>query len=96
MDATHAVSDLLLADPHLHTHASWQQILPESIAVVCAPKSDPDFGIFRLTGAPGLQVGLKCNVKQAFHPHPDVPIYTDAGKGHVQIRDTALEIVDLR
>ncbi|KAF8171714.1 hypothetical protein K438DRAFT_1852205, partial [Mycena galopus ATCC 62051] len=29
-------------------------------------------------------------------PHLDVPIYTDADKGHVQMRDAALEIMDLR
>jgi hypothetical protein len=98
----------------LHTHASFQCMLPESFAVVCAPKSDPrcvflapsllehhpwkslaqslllvlvliqngslitspSFGIFRLTDPPGLQTVLKCTAKQAFHPHPDVPIYT--------------------
>ncbi|KAF8171800.1 hypothetical protein K438DRAFT_1981953 [Mycena galopus ATCC 62051] len=81
---------------HLHTHASFQCMLPESFAVVCAPKSDPSFGIFRLTDPPGLQTVLKCTAKQVFHPHPDVPIYTDADKGHMQMRDAALEIVDLR
>jgi len=34
------------------------------------------FGIFRLTDPPGLQTILDCNVKEAFHPHPEVPIYT--------------------
>lgn len=51
---------------------------------------------------------------EAFHPHPELPIYTvsapgfakesfgltnleqDADKGHVQIKDLTLEIVDLR
>ncbi|KAJ7693190.1 hypothetical protein B0H17DRAFT_1330545 [Mycena rosella] len=76
--------------------SSFQRMLPESFTVVCAPKSDPNFGIFRLTDPPGLQTVLKCTAKQAFHPHPDVPIYTDADRGHVQMRDAALEIVDLR
>ncbi|KAJ7764152.1 Mov34-domain-containing protein [Mycena maculata] len=93
---THPSQSCFMSSVDLHTHASFQQMLPESIAVVCAPKSDPDFGIFRLTDPPGLQVVLKCNAKQAFHPHPDVPIYTDADRGHVQMRDAALEIVDLR
>lgn len=34
------------------------------------------FGIFRLTDPPGLQTILRCREKEAFHPHPDVPIYT--------------------
>ncbi|KAJ6550475.1 hypothetical protein DFH09DRAFT_1319967 [Mycena vulgaris] len=49
------------------------------------------FGIFRLTDLPGL----RCTAKHAFHPHPAVPIYTDAHGVHVQ-SDAALESVDLR
>ncbi|KAJ7137448.1 hypothetical protein C8R43DRAFT_1020284 [Mycena crocata] len=93
---THPSQSCFMSSVDLHTHASFQRMLPESFAVVCAPKSDPNFGIFRLTDPPGLQTVLKCNAKQAFHPHPDVPIYTDADKGHVQMRDATLEIVDLR
>ncbi|KAJ7749379.1 hypothetical protein B0H16DRAFT_1318960 [Mycena metata] len=93
---THPSQSCFMSSVDLHTHASFQRMLPESFAVVCAPKSEPSFGIFRLTDPPGLQTVLKCTAKQAFHPHPDVPIYTDADKGHVQMRDAALEIVDLR
>ncbi|KAJ7240017.1 hypothetical protein C8J57DRAFT_1085992 [Mycena rebaudengoi] len=93
---THPSQSCFMSSVDLHTHASFQCMLPESFAVVCAPKSDPNFGIFRLTDPPGLQTVLKCTAKQAFHPHPDVPIYTDADKGHVQMRDAPLEIVDLR
>jgi STAM-binding protein len=72
-------------------------------------------GIFRLTDPPGLQTIQNCNAEQAFHPHPDGPIYTvcpyrsfdllqrlrkfplqDADKGHVQLCEATLEIVDLR
>ncbi|KAI0264044.1 hypothetical protein BGY98DRAFT_1044115 [Russula aff. rugulosa BPL654] len=80
----------------LHTHSGFQRMLPESFAVVCAPHSTPNFGIFRLTDPPGLQTILDCHAKEAFHPHSERPIYTDADKGHVQIRDLPLEIVDLR
>lgn len=34
------------------------------------------FGIFRLTDPPGLQTVLRCDEKEAFHYHPDLPIYT--------------------
>ncbi|KAJ6529083.1 Mov34-domain-containing protein [Mycena vulgaris] len=87
---THPSQSCFMSSVDLHTHASFQCMLPESFAVVCAPKSDPSFGIFRLTDPPGLQTVLKCTAKQAFHPYPD-----DADKGHVQMRDAALEIVDL-
>ncbi|KAK7045217.1 MPN domain-containing protein [Favolaschia claudopus] len=93
---THPSQSCFMSSVDLHTHASFQCMLPESFAVVCAPKSEPSFGIFRLTDPPGLEIVLKCTAKQAFHPHPDRPIYTDADKGHVQMREAALEIVDLR
>ncbi|KAJ6619403.1 hypothetical protein B0H10DRAFT_1913010 [Mycena sp. CBHHK59/15] len=93
---THPSQSCFMSSVDLHTHASFQRMLPESFAVVCAPKSDPSFGIFCLTDPPGLQTVLQCTEKQAFHPHPDVQIYTDADKGHVHMREAALEIVDLR
>ncbi|KAI9459317.1 hypothetical protein F5148DRAFT_983485 [Russula earlei] len=93
---THPTQSCFMSSVDLHTHSGFQRMLPESFAVVCAPNSTPNFGIFRLTDPPGLQTILECRVTEAFHPHPDRPIYTDADKGHVQIRDLSLEIVDLR
>lgn len=60
----------------LHTHSGYQRMLPEAFAVVCAPQHTPNFGIFRLTDPPGLQTILSCDQKNAFHPHPELPIYT--------------------
>jgi len=94
---THPTQSCFMSSVDLHTHSGFQRMLPESFAVVCAPTSTPNFGIFRLTDPPGLQAILECTQKEAFHPHPPVPIYTDADKGHVQIKDLySLEIVDLR
>jgi len=93
---THPSQSCFMSSVDLHTHSGFQRMLPESFAVVCAPKSTPNFGIFRLTDPPGLQTILDCRAKEAFHPHPDIPIYTDADKGHVQMKDMPLEIVDLR
>lgn len=93
---THPSQSCFMSSVDLHTHSGFQRMLPESFAVVCAPKSNPNFGIFRLTDPPGLQTILACDAKEAFHPHPDLPIYTDADKGHVQMKDLPLEIVDLR
>ncbi|KAF5373417.1 hypothetical protein D9615_009472 [Tricholomella constricta] len=93
---THPSQSCFMSSVDLHTHSGFQRMLPESFAVVCAPKSNPNFGIFRLTDPPGLKTVLECKAKEAFHPHPDLPIYTDADKGHVQMRDIKLEIVDLR
>ncbi|KAI6039153.1 hypothetical protein EDC04DRAFT_2603401 [Pisolithus marmoratus] len=93
---THPSQSCFMSSVDLHTHSGFQRMLPESFAVVCAPKSTPNFGIFRLTDPPGLQTILACDAKEAFHPHPPIPIYTDADKGHVQMKDLSLEIVDLR
>ncbi|TFK32161.1 hypothetical protein BDQ12DRAFT_692894 [Crucibulum laeve] len=93
---THPSQSCFMSSVDLHTHSGFQCMLSESFAVVCAPKSNPNFGIFRLTDPPGLQTILHCKEKEAFHPHPDLPIYTDADKGHVHMRDAPLEIVDLR
>ncbi|RDB17318.1 AMSH-like protease sst2 [Hypsizygus marmoreus] len=93
---THPSQSCFMSSVDLHTHSGFQCMLPESFAVVCAPKSNPNFGIFRLTDPPGLKTVLECTAKEAFHPHPDLPIYTDADKGHVQMKEIPLEIVDLR
>ncbi|KAI6019158.1 hypothetical protein EDC04DRAFT_435434 [Pisolithus marmoratus] len=93
---THPSQSCFMSSVDLHTHSGFQRMLPESFAVVCAPKSTPNFGIFRLTDPPGLQTILACDAKEAFHPHPPIPIYTDADKGHIQMKDLSLEIVDLR
>ncbi|KAK0224236.1 hypothetical protein IW262DRAFT_1269407 [Armillaria fumosa] len=94
---THPTQTCFMSSVDLHTHSGFQRMLPESFAVVCAPRHNPNFGIFRLTDPPGLQTILTCTAKEAFHPHPDQPIYTDADKGHVQMKEgMSLEIVDLR
>ncbi|KAH8827113.1 hypothetical protein DL96DRAFT_1529027 [Flagelloscypha sp. PMI_526] len=93
---THPSQSCFMSSVDLHTHSGFQRMLPESFAVVCAPKSTPSVGIFRLTDPPGLKTILDCNAKESFHPHPDLPIYTDADKGHVKVKDIPLEIVDIR
>ena len=73
-------------------------MLPEAISIVCAPKHNPDWGIFRLTDPPGLPHVLRCEKKGLFHPHSETNLYTDALKpGHV-VEGTGLkfDVVDLR
>ncbi|KAG0173980.1 hypothetical protein DFQ30_006459 [Apophysomyces sp. BC1015] len=73
---THPTQSCFLSSVDLHTHCSYQLMLPEAIAIVCAPKHNPSFGIFRMTDPPGLDVISTCTAERAFHPHPDLPIYT--------------------
>ncbi|KAG8986260.1 hypothetical protein FRB94_004472 [Tulasnella sp. JGI-2019a] len=93
---THPTQSCFMSSLDLHTHSGFQSALPEAFAIVCAPKSTPSFGIFRLTDPPGLQIIQNCNDKNLFHPHPDKPIYTDADSGHVKMADLPLSIADLR
>ena len=73
-------------------------MLPEAIAIVCAPRQNPDWGIFRLTDPPGLQHVLHCEQKGLFHLHSETNLYTDAMKpGHVvEGPGLKFEVVDLR
>ena len=38
---THPSQSCFLSSVDLHTHCSYQLMLPEAIAIVCAPKHDP-------------------------------------------------------
>ncbi|GAA5987156.1 hypothetical protein JCM5350_003864 [Sporobolomyces pararoseus] len=95
---THPTQSTFLSSVDLHTHASYQIMLQEAIAIVCAPRHEPNFGIFRLTDPPGLETIVRCNDKSLFHVHPDLPLYTDvdADWGHCRLRDYDFEAHDLR
>ncbi|GAA5905545.1 AMSH-like ubiquitin thioesterase [Sporobolomyces salmoneus] len=94
---THPTQSIFLSSVDLHCQASYQILLQEAIAIVCAPRHDPDFGIFRLTDT-GLETIVQCNDKSLFHPHPDLPLYTDvdADFGHCRLRNYDFETYDLR
>ncbi|KAG0043609.1 hypothetical protein BGZ83_011210 [Gryganskiella cystojenkinii] len=95
---THPTQTCFMSSVDLHTHCSYQLMLPEAIAIVCAPSHEKDYGVFRLTDPPGLQVITNCRQKPLFHQHPgEDDIYTDAcDQGHVELVDMDLDIVDLR
>ncbi|XP_024648186.2 tumor necrosis factor receptor superfamily member 6 isoform X2 [Macaca nemestrina] len=67
---THPTQTAFLSSVDLHTHCSYQLMLPEAIAIVCSPKHK-DTGIFRLTNAGMLEVSA-CK-KKGFHPHTKEP-----------------------
>ncbi|KAF2716197.1 hypothetical protein K431DRAFT_279463 [Polychaeton citri CBS 116435] len=99
---THPTQSCFLSSRDCHTTSGYQVMLPEAIAIVCAPRSKPDWGIFRLTDPPGLPLVLECRKPGTFHPH-EVPggggLYTDAvgGGGHVvEAPGLGFEVVDLR
>ncbi|KAJ8652193.1 hypothetical protein O0I10_012204 [Lichtheimia ornata] len=95
---THPSQSCFLSSLDLHTHCAYQIMLPEAIAIVCAPKHEPSVGVFRLTDPPGLSLISNCRERGAFHPHPDKPIYTDTHNdtGHVRMTHDSFKVVDLR
>jgi STAM-binding protein len=100
---THPTQTCFMSSRDLHTHAGYQMMLAESVAIVCAPsKGDTtyggDWGIYRLTDPPGKKVILNCEKPGIFHPHDVDNVYTDALKpGHVvELKGMEFEVVDLR
>ncbi|KAG5176245.1 hypothetical protein JKP88DRAFT_171483 [Tribonema minus] len=92
---THPRQDCFMSSVDLHTHAGYQIMLPEAVAVVIAPTDAAKrVGVFRLEAPHGLRLILDCRLK-GFHPHPtDVTIYGDA---RVEWDARApLSVVDLR
>ncbi|XP_060244318.1 STAM-binding protein-like [Meriones unguiculatus] len=89
---THPTQRAFLSSVDLHTHFCYQQMLPESIAVVCAPKYK-ETGIFSLTPT-GINE-ISCCSMRGFHPHrEDTPLFCDCG--HVTTQNTKVMITDLR
>lgn len=95
---THPTQTCFMSSRDLHTHCGYQIMMPESIAIVCAPSKNPSWGVFRLTDPPGMQSVLNCRRTGLFHPHDESDIYTDAKRpGHVFEADgLRFEVVDLR
>ena len=100
---THPSQTCFMSSRDLHTHAGYQMMLAESVAIVCAPsKGDTthggDWGLYRLTDPPGKKTILSCEQPGIFHPHDVENIYTDALRpGHVvEAKGMEFEVVDLR
>ncbi|KAI5249134.1 JAB1/MPN domain-containing protein [Aureobasidium subglaciale] len=95
---THPTQTCFLSSRDLHTSVGYQVMLPESVAIVCAPSKSPDHGIFRLTDPPGKEAILNCHKPGIFHPHDEGNLYTDALRpGHVsELSGLQFQVVDLR
>ncbi|XP_039275956.1 AMSH-like protease [Nilaparvata lugens] len=91
---THPTQTAFLSSVDLHTHCSYQLLMPEAIAVVCAPKYK-DNQCFCLTPSYGVDYIAGCR-QSGFHPHPsEPPLYMVAE--HVKFVEGApLEVVDFR
>ncbi|ANB11399.1 hypothetical protein AWJ20_4208 [Sugiyamaella lignohabitans] len=85
---THPTQTCFMSSIDLHTQNSYQIMLPEAVAIVCAPSQQPSFGVFRLTDPPGIDIIKKCRQSSTFHPHREPDLYKTAyDPGHLLIRD---------
>ncbi|KAG0616112.1 hypothetical protein M758_5G091200 [Ceratodon purpureus] len=96
---THPTQTCFMSSIDLHTHYSYQIMLPEAIAIVMAPTdSSRTFGIFRLAEPGGVKVIQECQ-RRGFHPHEDPPdggpIYEHCN--HVYMNPKLqFDVIDLR
>ncbi|XP_065051043.1 STAM-binding protein-like A [Rhopilema esculentum] len=91
---THPSQTSFLSSVDLHTHYAYQIMMPEAIAIVCAPKFD-QVGVYRLTSNHGMSFIGSCN-KTGFHPHPkEPPLFEESD--HIEM-DPAMDlsVLDLR
>jgi STAM-binding protein len=95
---THPTQSCFLSSIDLHTQNAYQIMLPEAVAIVCAPQHNPSYGIFRLTDPPGVDIIKKCRKASTFHPHGESDLYKNAyNPGHIVVKDNLpFETKDLR
>lgn len=85
---THPTQTCFMSSRDLHTQAGYQVMMPESIAIVCAPRFKPEYGVFRLTHPPGLDHILDCKHHDTFHQHSIGNIYRDTEHPHGHVYDS--------
>ncbi|PLW34604.1 hypothetical protein PCANC_16070 [Puccinia coronata f. sp. avenae] len=104
---THPTQTCFMSSVDLHTHLSYQLMLPEAVAIVCSPHKTPSVGVYTLIDPAGVDTIRSCRQPGAFHPHAvaDGQIYTSPPLAHFALVDQlpnlldtrmALDIVDLR
>lgn len=96
---THPSQTCFMSSVDLHTHYSYQIMLPEAIAIVMAPTDESSpHGIFHLSDPAGVNLIRKCD-QRGFHPHeePDDGSAIYEHCSHVYMNETLkFDVVDLR
>ncbi|KAI9169828.1 hypothetical protein LWI28_018254 [Acer negundo] len=96
---THPSQSCFMSSVDLHTHFSYQVMVPEAFAIVVAPTdSSRSNGIFRLTDPGGMSILKECQ-ETGFHPHKETadgsPIYEHCSNVYKN-SNLRFEIFDLR
>lgn len=96
---THPTQSCFMSSIDVHTHYSYQIMLPEAVAIVMAPRdTSRKHGIFRLTTPGGMSTIRNCNLR-GFHAHDSPP---DGGPIYKSCTDVYMnpsvkfEVIDLR
>ncbi|OAY50178.1 AMSH-like ubiquitin thioesterase 1 [Manihot esculenta] len=95
---THPTQSCFMSSIDLHTHYSYQIMLPEAVAIVMAPRDTRKHGIFRLTTPGGMSIIRHCQ-QRGFHPHNQPP---DGGPLYKACTDVYMnpnlkfDVIDLR
>lgn len=96
---THPTQTCFMSSIDLHTHYSYQIMLPEAIAIVMAPTDTTrSHGIFHLSEPSGVSAIRNCQ-ERGFHPHEEPadgsPIYEHCS--HVLMNaNLRFDVLDLR
>lgn len=96
---THPSQSCFMSSVDLHTHYSYQVMLPEAFAIVMAPTdATRSYGIFRLSEPGGTSVLKECQ-ERGFHSHQEPAdgssIYEDCSNVYIN-SNLRVEIIDLR
>lgn len=96
---THPTQSCFMSSIDVHTHYSYQIMLPEAVAIVMAPRdTSRKHGIFRLTTPGGMSTIRNCHLR-GFHAHDPPP---DGGPIYKSCTDVYMnpnikfEVIDLR
>ncbi|CAI0434715.1 unnamed protein product [Linum tenue] len=96
---THPSQSCFMSSIDLHTHYSYQAMIPEAFAIVMAPTdTSRSYGIFRLSNPGGMSVLRQCP-EMGFHTHEEPedgsPIYEHCSNVYTN-SNLRFEIFDLR
>ncbi|ESQ30644.1 hypothetical protein EUTSA_v10011406mg [Eutrema salsugineum] len=96
---THPTQSCFMSSIDVHTHYSYQIMLPEAVAIVMAPQdSSRNHGIFRLTTPGGMTVIRNCD-QRGFHAHSSPadggPIYNTCTDVYMN-PNLRFDVIDLR
>ena len=91
---THPTQTAFLSSIDLHTQYGYQIMMNESIAIVLAPCSTPNYGIYHINQN-GMSIIGECNLGSTFHTHDNMKLFDDV-QHIVWDQHTQCQVIDMR